>query len=125
MSWADEMDRAGIGDPDQTPQTEAFTDNFGLPVTNAGQVEHSRQHLYEGTEHTIIGYCPVAQRVKRIEAQARTEALTVTAMDVKNAVMTVATKPDIMRVGPLVSRLDVLNIIDATYRAILAGEPEP
>ena len=47
-----------------------LTDNFGLPTTREGQLEHSRQHREEGSEHVLVGYCPVAQRVKRIEAAA-------------------------------------------------------
>lgn len=43
---------------------------YGLPFTEAGQLEHSRQHRTEPSEHTLIGHCPVAARIIEIEREA-------------------------------------------------------
>ena len=43
---------------------------IGLPFTREGQLEHSRQHRTEASDHTLIGKCPVAARVIAVERAA-------------------------------------------------------
>jgi hypothetical protein len=57
-----------------TEPTTKLTDNFGLPTTDAGQRHHSLLHRQRGNAHPLVGHCPEAQEVKRIEAEARADA---------------------------------------------------
>lgn len=66
-------DIALIEDEAHSPAREGLREAYwtdGLPFTKAGQLEHSRQHREEPSEHTLIGHCPVAARIIAVERAA-------------------------------------------------------
>jgi hypothetical protein len=100
-------------------------------VVDAGRLREALDELLDDyfAQHGPDGYpqpMPDAWRTVRdwlatpassppLPTRPAPEAAPVDVMAVKAAVMALPTKPDVLRVGPLVKRLDVLNAIDSVF----------